>query len=510
MGTYLSTPVTEKHSEEGESLELAAAASPDSLRHVAWGVVDMQGWRKSMEDAHVAQTNVPCCVEDEEHTDSAEKPAMHVFGVFDGHGGAEVARFCALYIVSVLQQQILQSISSSASVNETMGAALKDTFHAMDRLIDDPGKTDELMKLRVLAPPPAEQRRVDSIPPPLFLPEILPAATSSPEKVEATTVPDSSPDKTLVEDDSTTSSEPPSSVESLVGTNEESTDAVDEDEEDADSLDNPEEGVEEACILDQDMSSDDEDEPVEEEETAQVEILPVSTPELPEDPALDSDVSSLDDDHAFMTSIHVAMHEAERTTVTSSSSSTVKNASSVSKMTGIFQRFLKFNGSSGQLVLQLGSSSSGKVAPTTVTGKATSTTILHKSETVVTMSPPSVVRNGQLMCNLSDHHIHAGATAIVAVMVGRTLTVANAGDSRAVLARGAYGVLALSLDHKPTQPTELQRIVQAGGFVNSFGRINGNLNLSRSIGDLKYKQVRHLPPAQQMISAEPDIVQLRI
>lgn len=37
------------------------------------------------------------------------------------------------------------------------------------------------------------------------------------------------------------------------------------------------------------------------------------------------------------------------------------------------------------------------------------------------------------------------------------------------------------------------------------GRVNGNLNLSRSLGDLKYKQVKHLPPEAQMITAEPDI-----
>ena len=111
-----------------------------------------------------------------------------------------------------------------------------------------------------------------------------------------------------------------------------------------------------------------------------------------------------------------------------------------------------------------------------------------------------------MICNLPDHPIHAGATAIVAVIVGRTLTVANAGDSRAVLCRAGTAT-ALSFDHKPTQERELNRIIKAGGFVNTFGRVNGNLNLSRSLGDLKYKQVPGIPPAQQMISAEPDVLQ---
>jgi len=38
-------------------------------------------------------------------------------------------------------------------------------------------------------------------------------------------------------------------------------------------------------------------------------------------------------------------------------------------------------------------------------------------------------------------------------------------------------------------------------------RVNGNLNLSRAIGDLKYKSNEHLPAAAQIISAEPDVTQ---
>ena len=92
-------------------------------------------------------------------------------------------------------------------------------------------------------------------------------------------------------------------------------------------------------------------------------------------------------------------------------------------------------------------------------------------------------------------------------MTGRTLTVANAGDSRAVLCRSGGQVVPLSFDHKPQQEREMKRIHDAGGFVNQFGRVNGNLNLSRSIGDLKYKQVPGIAPADQIITAEPDITQ---
>ena len=96
---------------------------------------------------------------------------------------------------------------------------------------------------------------------------------------------------------------------------------------------------------------------------------------------------------------------------------------------------------------------------------------------------------GEPQCQLAAHRVTAGCTAVVAFKAGRTLFVANAGDSRGVLCRGGT-VYALSEDHKPQNEVEINRIHAAGGFVNTVGRVNGNLNLSRSLGDLKYKQVR--------------------
>jgi len=45
----------------------------------------------------------------------------------------------------------------------------------------------------------------------------------------------------------------------------------------------------------------------------------------------------------------------------------------------------------------------------------------------------------------------------------------------------------LSHDHKPDNEIEKARIEKAGGYI-SDGRINGNLNLSRALGDLEYKK----------------------
>ena len=103
--------------------------------------------------------------------------------------------------------------------------------------------------------------------------------------------------------------------------------------------------------------------------------------------------------------------------------------------------------------------------------------------------------------------LQAGCTAVVAVLHGNDLYVANAGDSRAVLCRGGQA-FALSEDHKPGQEGERSRIMAAGGFLSNIGgvtRVNGNLNLSRAIGDLKYKTNSGLPANEQIITAEPDV-----
>lgn len=108
--------------------------------------------------------------------------------------------------------------------------------------------------------------------------------------------------------------------------------------------------------------------------------------------------------------------------------------------------------------------------------------------------------------------VQAGCTAVVAVKFGNELYVANAGDSRGVLSRGGKAV-ALSEDHKPAHETERMRIIAAGGFLSEIGgvcRVNGNLNLSRAIGDLKYKSNVELPAKDQIITAQPDIRKVRL
>ncbi|XP_043253841.1 probable protein phosphatase CG10417 [Colletes gigas] len=103
----------------------------------------------------------------------------------------------------------------------------------------------------------------------------------------------------------------------------------------------------------------------------------------------------------------------------------------------------------------------------------------------------------------------SGCTAVVAIMKGNELYVANVGDSRCVLCSNGEAV-DLSLDHKPEDEPEKKRIIKAGGKISAGGRINGGLNLSRAIGDHAYKQNVNLPLEEQIISSLPDVRHITI
>jgi len=91
-----------------------------------------------------------------------------------------------------------------------------------------------------------------------------------------------------------------------------------------------------------------------------------------------------------------------------------------------------------------------------------------------------------------------GSTGVVALVVGRTLYVANAGDSRAVLCTKGGQAVDLSSDHKPAREDEKARIEKLGGRIIHYGtwRVQGVLAVTRAFGDRKLKQY---------VSAEPEI-----
>ena len=97
----------------------------------------------------------------------------------------------------------------------------------------------------------------------------------------------------------------------------------------------------------------------------------------------------------------------------------------------------------------------------------------------------------------------SGSTAICVLVSPQRIYLANCGDSRAVLSRDKQVALA-TLDHKPTNPAEKERIQNAGGSV-MIQRVNGSLAVSRALGDFEYKNVPNRGPCEQLVSPEPEV-----
>ena len=98
----------------------------------------------------------------------------------------------------------------------------------------------------------------------------------------------------------------------------------------------------------------------------------------------------------------------------------------------------------------------------------------------------------------------SGSTCIVVMVTPSHIICANAGDSRAVLQRDGK-TLPLSFDHKPSNVPELERISNAGGFVKSK-RVDGDLAVSRGLGDFSYKSNDTKTAEQQKVIADPEYV----
>ncbi|KAL0393349.1 UNVERIFIED_CONTAM: putative protein phosphatase 2C 49 [Sesamum radiatum] len=94
---------------------------------------------------------------------------------------------------------------------------------------------------------------------------------------------------------------------------------------------------------------------------------------------------------------------------------------------------------------------------------------------------------------------YCGTTALTALVLGRHLLIANAGDCRAVLCRKGDAVQ-LSQDHRPSCQVERQRVENLGGTVE-YEYLNGELAVTRALGDWYMK----LPfGSASPLTAEPE------
>ncbi|CAD8072703.1 unnamed protein product [Paramecium sonneborni] len=116
----------------------------------------------------------------------------------------------------------------------------------------------------------------------------------------------------------------------------------------------------------------------------------------------------------------------------------------------------------------------------------------------------------------------SGSCAVIALIVDKAIYIANIGDSRAIISHQGK-TSSITVDHKPSQENEQQRINKLGGQIYqaqiqiSSGDIQlgpyrvlpGRLAVSRTLGDAEAKLPKY-GGIQGVISAQPDIFQISI
>jgi len=105
----------------------------------------------------------------------------------------------------------------------------------------------------------------------------------------------------------------------------------------------------------------------------------------------------------------------------------------------------------------------------------------------------------------------SGCTACVCLLQderhARLIYTAHLGDSRAIMARNGRATRLTSMtDHKSTDPMEVKRVIEAGGFIQN-DRVNGMLAMTRALGDHILKMPM-LP--NDVVSNVPDITSTEV
>ena len=121
-----------------------------------------------------------------------------------------------------------------------------------------------------------------------------------------------------------------------------------------------------------------------------------------------------------------------------------------------------------------------------------------------------VLDSDAAFCAKTQVRLH-GCTACFALVQplgegggGYRVLIANVGDSRCVVIGVDGRIRYVTSDHKPENEGESRRIRAAGGSV-SYNRVDGELAMSRAMGDFAYKGQSHLGVQQQKVIALPDI-----
>ena len=150
--------------------------------------------------------------------------------------------------------------------------------------------------------------------------------------------------------------------------------------------------------------------------------------------------------------------------------------------------------------------------------------ILRSREAIQSLHNAFVFSNIEFISRSHDQET-SGSTATIAILLGpeaetqsyplsftshpsyKYLLIGHVGDSRAVLCCKSYQQgesIPLTVDHTPSVPVERARVVEKGGFIESaksIPRVNGQLAVTRSIGDKKLRMY---------LSSIPDLILLKL
>ncbi|XP_054821258.1 probable protein phosphatase 2C 27 [Prosopis cineraria] len=110
-------------------------------------------------------------------------------------------------------------------------------------------------------------------------------------------------------------------------------------------------------------------------------------------------------------------------------------------------------------------------------------------------------------CSLGSS-LSSGTTALTAIIFGSSLLVANAGDCRAVLSRRGRAI-EMSKDHKPLCMKERKRVESLGGFIRD-GYLNGQLGVTRAIGDWDLEGLKEMSERGGPLTAEPELKRITL
>ncbi|CAL8100440.1 unnamed protein product [Calicophoron daubneyi] len=489
MGAYMSKPSTEKLSSHGLN------------KWLSYGVSSMQGWRTQQEDAHT------CEPEFDKMRDAS------LFAVYDGHGGSEVARYCAAYL-----PEFLRKLPAYSDVDPT--AALKQLFLDFDASLTTPETRAVLQSLA-----DSEKEDKDSDAPVEVIPENEDDGDESDSEITALRAEANEPLESVLERYGGEGALP-SSIKDLL----EYRRRMKVGESSKTPLSSAKPAVETESCSGGSSSA-------------------LSTAEgssTAKDSASEGEVKDLPTEHENNLSLRcdqVAVHLSLINSIRKSKPKTgVSTYNPNSRRFGCWSSFLAWPCSNSMRSLFFYKETEGSTLKTTEAQEededdSEDETVEIDEEEIEEAEENSEDEDSdedddededededddddsEIHLGLpivtgdqddSEPGVDSGTTACVALILpvngAMRLYVANAGDSRAVLCRGGAAI-DLSVDHKPEDDDERSRITAAGGTVTRDGRVNGGLNLSRALGDHSYKQAKGLPLSEQMITPSPDISQ---